>query len=173
MKTTLFFCIVSHLAGKSSLHSSVDLSPQLPNPRAKPPAPNRACQPQIQLENITKHLEKAPRSPQDDCKAILHLFPHPSFQRPACLPASSNRYAHQREHRLPFSPPSSFDLLLYRSKPARWLHVPIPKDREEAPVPLTRYQTISRIFPSVLKLHFRVTASPTTTGGSGSMLTVR
>lgn len=40
-------------------------------------------------------------------------------------------------------------------------------------VPLTLYQTISRSLPSVLKLHLRVTASPTTTGGRGSMVTVK
>lgn len=38
---------------------------------------------------------------------------------------------------------------------------------------LTLYQTISRSLPSVLKLHLRVTVSPTTTGGSGSMVTVK
>lgn len=38
---------------------------------------------------------------------------------------------------------------------------------------LTLYQTISRSLPSVLKLHLRVTASPTTTGGRGSMVTVK
>lgn len=38
---------------------------------------------------------------------------------------------------------------------------------------LTLYQTISRSLPSVLKLHLRVTVSPTTTGGRGSMVTVR
>lgn len=38
---------------------------------------------------------------------------------------------------------------------------------------LTRYHTISRMRPSVLKLHFKVTASPATTGGRGSMLTVK
>lgn len=62
-----------------------------------------------------------------------------------------------------FPASSSLDLLF-----PGWLRVPIPEASE-----LTRYQTISRIFPSVLKLHFRVTASPTTTGGRGSMLTVR
>lgn len=103
----------------------------------------------------------------------LDFSPSPHFQGPACLPASLNRYSHQREHRLPVPPSSSLDLLLHRSKAAGWLRVPVPKGREEALAPLTRYQTISRIFPSVLKLHFRVTASPTTTGGSGSMLTVR
>lgn len=38
---------------------------------------------------------------------------------------------------------------------------------------LTLYQTISRSRPSVLKLHLRVTVSPTTTGGRGSMVTVK
>lgn len=38
---------------------------------------------------------------------------------------------------------------------------------------LTLYQTISRSLPSVLKLHLRVTVSPTTTGGRGSMVTVK
>lgn len=38
---------------------------------------------------------------------------------------------------------------------------------------LTLYQTISRSLPSVLKLHLRVTASPITTGGRGSMVTVK
>lgn len=38
---------------------------------------------------------------------------------------------------------------------------------------LTLYHTISRSLPSVLKLHLRVTVSPTTTGGSGSMVTVK
>lgn len=38
---------------------------------------------------------------------------------------------------------------------------------------LTLYQTISRNLPSVLKLHFSVTVSPTTTGGKGSIVTVK
>lgn len=40
-------------------------------------------------------------------------------------------------------------------------------------VPLTRYQTISRNLPSVLKLHLSVTVSPTITGARGSIVTVK
>lgn len=43
----------------------------------------------------------------------------------------------------------------------------------KASVVLTLYQTISRNLPSVLKLHFSVTVSPTTTGGKGSIVTVK
>lgn len=45
--------------------------------------------------------------------------------------------------------------------------------KDEARTPLTRNHTISRKLPSVLKLHFKVTVSPITTGGRGSMVTVK
>lgn len=80
------FHIISHPTCKSCLCSSANPSPSLPNPHWQ--SPQHQTEPQNHLKNIIKRLERASHSSWDDFKAILHLFPHPDFQRPPCYTKS-------------------------------------------------------------------------------------